>query len=71
MMLLLLQRHAAVPVPGRAGKEHRAVLLGKELLHAQLAAPPSLEELAAAVNCRRSISPECFAALLVCRRTPG
>ena len=65
MMLLLLQRHAAVPVPGRTGKEHRAVLLGKELLHAQLAAPPSLEELAAAVN----LSPFHFARVF--RRATG
>lgn len=65
MMLRLLQRHAAVPVPGRAGKEHRAVLLGKELLHAQLAAPPSLEELAAAVN----LSPFHFARVF--RRATG
>ncbi|CAI8860324.1 AraC family transcriptional regulator [Pseudomonas sp. IT-347P] len=65
MMLLLLQRHAAVPVPGRVGKEHRAVLLGKELLRAQLAAPPSLEELAAAVN----LSPFHFARVF--RRATG
>ena len=50
LMLSLLQRHAAVPAAGKPGKEHRAVTLAKDLLHAQLAAPPSLEELAAAVN---------------------
>lgn len=50
MMLSLLQRHAAVATPGQPGQEHRAIARAKELLHAQLAAPPSLEELAAAVN---------------------
>ncbi|MFY0728321.1 AraC family ligand binding domain-containing protein [Pseudomonas sp. NFX15] len=50
LVLSLLQRHAAVPDAGKPGKEHRAVGLAKDLLHAQLAAPPSLEELAAAVN---------------------
>lgn len=50
LVLSLLQRHAAVPDAGKPGKEHRAVGLAKELLHAQLVAPPSLEELAAAVN---------------------
>jgi AraC-like DNA-binding protein len=50
LMLSLLQRHAAVAQAGKPGKEHRAVAQAKELLHAQLAAPPSLEELAAAVN---------------------
>ncbi|MBC2689188.1 MULTISPECIES: AraC family transcriptional regulator [Pseudomonas] len=50
MMLSLLQRHAAVAMPGQPGREHRAIARAKELLHAQLAAPPSLEALAAAVN---------------------
>ena len=50
LVLSLLQRHAAVPDAGKPGKEHRAVSLAKELLQAQLAAPPSLEALAAAVN---------------------
>jgi len=49
-MLSLLQRHAAVATPGQPGREHRAIARAKELLHAQLAAPPSLEALAAAVN---------------------
>ncbi|MNI46651.1 Arabinose operon regulatory protein [compost metagenome] len=50
LMLSLLQRHAAVPDAGKPGKEHRAVTRAKELLHERLAAPPSLEELAQAVN---------------------
>ncbi|WP_085655848.1 AraC family transcriptional regulator [Pseudomonas sp. B11(2017)] len=65
LMLQLLQRHAAVPVAGNPGKEHRAVVHAKELLHAQLAAPPSLEELAAAVN----LSPFHFARVF--RRATG
>ncbi|WP_085580890.1 MULTISPECIES: AraC family transcriptional regulator [unclassified Pseudomonas] len=65
MMMQLLQRHAAVPDAGQPGKEHRAVVRAKELLHAQLAAPPSLEELAAAVN----LSPFHFARVF--RRATG
>nr|WP_315445157.1 AraC family transcriptional regulator [uncultured Pseudomonas sp.] len=65
MMMLLLKRHAAVRIPGKPGKEHRAVVRAKELLHAQLAAPPSLEELAAAVN----LSPFHFARVF--RRATG
>jgi transcriptional regulator GlxA family with amidase domain len=65
MMMLLLQRHAAVQINGKPGKEHRAVVMAKELLHAQLAAPPSLEELAAAVN----LSPFHFARVF--RRATG
>jgi AraC-like DNA-binding protein len=65
LMLSLLQRHAAIPDAARPGKEHRAVSLAKELLRAQLAAPPSLEELAAAVN----LSPFHFARVF--RRTTG
>ena len=65
MMMLLLQRHAAVQINGSPGKEHRAVVMAKELLHAQLAAPPSLEELAAAVN----LSPFHFARVF--RRATG
>ncbi|CAN7190082.1 AraC family transcriptional regulator [Pseudomonas sp. PSB11] len=65
LMLSLLQRHAAVPVAGKPGKEHRAVKLAKELLQAQLTAPPSLEELAAAVN----LSPFHFARVF--RRATG
>lgn len=65
LMLALLQRHAAVGEAGKPGKEHRAVTRAKELLHAQLAAPPSLEELAAAVN----LSPFHFARVF--RRATG
>ena len=65
MMMLLSQRHAAVQINGSPGKEHRAVVMAKELLHAQLAAPPSLEELAAAVN----LSPFHFARVF--RRATG
>jgi AraC-like DNA-binding protein len=50
MMLSLLQRHAGVADAGKPGKEHRAVSLAKDLLQARLAAPPSLEEVAGAVN---------------------
>jgi AraC-like DNA-binding protein len=65
LMLSLLQRHAAVPDAAKPGKEHRAVSLAKELLHAQLAAPPSLETLATAVN----LSPFHFARVF--RRATG
>lgn len=50
MMLALLTRHARLPLPAKPGVEHRAVNRAKELLQARLAQPPSLEELAAAVN---------------------
>ncbi len=65
VMLTLLQRHAAVPAPNAPGQEHRAVGLAKELLRARLSAPPSLEELAAAVN----LSPFHFARVF--RRATG
>lgn len=65
MMLLLLRRHAGVKAPGAAGREHRAIVRAKDLLQAQLAAPPSLEELAAAVN----LSPFHFARVF--RRATG
>jgi len=65
MMLLLLQRHAGVKTPGAPGQEHRAIVQAKELLRSQLAAPPSLEELAAAVN----LSPFHFARVF--RRATG
>ena len=65
LVLSLLQRHAAVPDADKPGKEHRAVSLAKELLLAQLAAPPSLEALAAAVN----LSPFHFARVF--RRATG
>ena len=50
MMLALLNRHARLPMPAKPGVEHRAVRQAKELLQSRLAEPPSLEELAAAVN---------------------
>lgn len=50
MMLALLNRHARLPLPAKPGVEHRAVSRAKEVLQARLAEPPSLEELAAAVN---------------------
>lgn len=65
MMLGLLQRHANVATPREAGREHRAVAQAKELLQARLAAPPSLEELASAVN----LSP--FHFVRVFRRATG
>jgi AraC-like DNA-binding protein len=65
MMLSLLQRHAGVADAGKPGKEHRAVALAKDLLQARLAAPPSLEELAATVN----LSPFHFARVF--RRATG
>jgi AraC-like DNA-binding protein len=65
MMLQLLQRHAGVNSPRQPGQEHRAIVRAKELLRAQLAAPPSLEELGAAVN----LSPFHFARVF--RRATG
>jgi AraC-like DNA-binding protein len=65
MMLSLLQRHAGVPTPGKPGLEHRAIAQAKELLQSQLASPPSLEELATAVN----LSPFHFARVF--RRATG
>ena len=65
MMFALLQRHAAVATPGQPGREHRAITRAKELMHSQLAAPPSLEALAAAVN----LSPFHFARVF--RRATG
>lgn len=65
MMLSLLQRHAGVSTPDKPGREHRAVAQAKDLLQSQLAAPPSLEELATAVN----LSPFHFARVF--RRATG
>lgn len=65
MMLTLLQRHAAVATPPPPGREHQAVARAKELLQSRLAEPPSLEELAAAVN----LSP--FHFVRVFRRATG
>lgn len=65
VMLELLQRYARLPSPGRVTQEPRAVALGKELLASQLREPPSLEQLAAAVN----LSP--FHFVRVFRRATG
>ncbi|MGL4316341.1 MAG: AraC family transcriptional regulator [Pseudomonas sp.] len=64
-ILLLFQRHAKVGTPAAAGREPQAVARAKELLGACLAEPPSLEELAAAVN----LSPFHFARVF--RRATG
>ncbi|WP_137885222.1 AraC family transcriptional regulator [Pseudomonas sp. 2FE] len=64
-LLLLLQRHARVPEAPAAGREPQAVRRAKELLGAQLSEPPSLEQLAAAVN----LSPFHFARVF--RRATG
>ncbi|MCY1291716.1 Arabinose operon regulatory protein [compost metagenome] len=65
VMLELLRRYADLPEPLRPGHEPRAVARAKELLAAQLIEPPSLEELAAAVN----LSPFHFARVF--RRATG
>ncbi|MNM85314.1 Regulatory protein PchR [compost metagenome] len=49
-LLMLFRRHARIADPAPAGKEPRAVAHARELLAARLVEPPSLEELAAAVN---------------------
>lgn len=49
-LLALFQRHARVPEARRFGQEPLAVARARELLAARLLDPPSLEELAAAVN---------------------
>lgn len=64
-LLLLFQRHAGVRQAPTPGQEPRAVSLAKELLTARLGEPPSLEELAAAVN----LSPFHFARVF--RRATG
>lgn len=64
-MLELLRRYARLPSPRAAGQEPRAVMLAKELLASQLCEPPSLEELAVAVN----LSPFHFARVF--RRATG
>lgn len=64
-ILLLFQRHARIGMPAAAGREPQAVARAKELLGACLAEPPSLEELAAAVN----LSPFHFARVF--RRATG
>ncbi|OEC34475.1 AraC-type DNA-binding protein [Pseudomonas cuatrocienegasensis] len=65
VMLELLQRYARLPAPENPGQEPRAVAQAKELLASQLAAPPSLEALAATVN----LSPFHFARVF--RRATG
>lgn len=64
-LLMLFQRHAGVRQAPTPGQEPRAVSLAKELLTARLGEPPSLEELAAAVN----LSPFHFARVF--RRATG
>ncbi|MEN0105412.1 MAG: AraC family transcriptional regulator [Pseudomonas sp.] len=64
-ILLLFQRYAKVRTAAEAGREPQAVARAKELLAAQLAEPPSLEQLAATVN----LSPFHFARVF--RRATG
>ena len=64
-ILLLFQRHGRIPAGLAPGHEPQAVALAKELLASQLAAPPSLEHLAAAVG----LSPFHFARVF--RRATG
>ncbi|MCY1269316.1 Arabinose operon regulatory protein [compost metagenome] len=64
-MLMLFRRHARIPEPAPAGDEPLAVARARELLAARLVEPPSLEELAAAVN----LSPFHFARVF--RRATG
>lgn len=64
-LLMLFQRHARVPQAPLAGREPQAVRLAKDLLASRLGQPPSLEELAAAVN----LSPFHFARVF--RRATG
>jgi len=49
-VLALVQRHGHCPAPRAPGNEPLAVARARELLESQLANPPSLEALAAAVN---------------------
>lgn len=64
-ILLLFQRHARIPAVIAPGREPRAVARAKEMLIGQLAYPPSLEALAAAVD----LSPFHFARVF--RRATG
>ena len=64
-ILLLFQRHARIPQAPLPGREPQAVARAKELLHGRMAEPPSLEQLAAAVN----LSPFHFARVF--RRATG
>ena len=49
-LLALFLRHAQLQSPSEPGREPQAIRLAKDLLRERLAEPPSLEELAAAVN---------------------
>lgn len=64
-ILLLFQRHGRIAAPPLPGLEPQAVKLAKELLVSQLAEPPSLQQLAAAVH----LSPFHFARVF--RRATG
>ena len=64
-VLALFRRHARLPEAPKAGQEPLAVARARELLAARLLDPPSLEELAAAVN----LSPFHFARVF--RRATG
>lgn len=64
-ILLLFQRHARLPEGLTPGHEPLAVSRAKELLSSQLAAPPSLEELA------RSVGLSAFHFARVFRRATG
>lgn len=64
-VLLLFQRYAKIAEARAPGRETRAVEQAKELLSSQMAAPPSLEALAMAVN----LSPFHFARVF--RRATG
>lgn len=64
-ILLLFQRHARLAEAAAPGREPQAVSRAKQMLAARLQQPPSLEELAAAVN----LSPFHFARVF--RRATG
>jgi AraC-like DNA-binding protein len=64
-ILLLFQRHARIAEAPAPGREPWAVACAKQMLAARLSEPPSLEELAAAVN----LSPFHFARVF--RRATG
>jgi len=60
MTLALFTRHAKVRGPAAAGREPRAIARAKEILLNQLAEPPSLEDLAQAVNLSPFHFARCF-----------
>lgn len=60
MVLALFARHAKVRVPTRIGREPQAIARAKDLLLMQLAEPPSLEALAAAVHLSPFHFARCF-----------